>query len=205
MKNDYLPPNEGQLNTWETNYKTKVAAIATTLGIDADDTLVITDAITQHQTAYNASFAADAAAVAAKSEKNKFKKQAVALVRAFNKRLKAAPGYTETMGETLNIIGIESNFDEATAKPHIKLSLQGNNVVIEFNNPREVDGVKIYSKRGSETAYTFLGTDTDSPYVDTRANLAAGVAEQRKFYAFFFDADVEIGLQSDEASISITK
>lgn len=205
MKEDYIPKSDGDLNTWETNFADKVGAITTTLGIPALDVNPVTDAITQHQTAYNNSFTADAAAVAAKSEKKKFKKQAIELLRALANRIKAAPGYTETMGNTLRIIGVDTDFDPATAKPHVKLSLEGNNVVIEFNNPREVDGVKIFSKRGNESAYTFLATDTESPYIDNRANLVAGVAEQRKYYAFFFDDDAEIGLQSDEVSISITK
>ena len=102
-------------------------------------------------------------------------------------------------------MGPDSDFEAATAKPRLTLSPQGGNVVIEFTNPRPVDGVKIWTKRGSETAYSFIAVDTESPYIDNRPNLSAGIAEERKYKAFFFVDDDIIGLESDEVSISITK
>ncbi|MEI7485384.1 MAG: hypothetical protein WCK13_11805 [Ignavibacteriota bacterium] len=61
----------------------------------------------------------------------------------------------------------------------------------------DLEGVKIYSKRGSETHFTFLGTDTHSPYHDNRPKLAADVPEERQYYAFYFQNEYEVGQQSD--------
>ena len=35
-------------------------------------------------------------------------------------------------------------------------------------------GVRILGRRGTESVFSLLGIDTESPYVDTRANLGAG-------------------------------
>ncbi|MEP7169918.1 MAG: hypothetical protein ABI855_11160 [Bacteroidota bacterium] len=205
MKKDYIPSRGGDLDNWETNFNAEVDAVATALGIPLPDVAPVKAEVSKHQTDYDASVAAQAAAKSAVSTEQASRKIAITDVRKLSNRMKAAPGFTPAMGNTLKIIGEDSTFDPTSAKPEIKLKQSGENVVIDFNHPREVDGVKIYSKRGSETAFTFLAIDTESPYEDNRANLTAGVAEKREYYAFFFDDDAIIGLQSDVVSISITK
>jgi len=71
-----------------------------------------------------------------------------------------------------------------------------NAVTVKFDKG-DLEGVKIYSKRGSETHFTFLGTDTHSPYHDNRPKLAADVPEERQYYAFYFQNEYEVGQQSD--------
>jgi len=205
MKKDYIPRRDGDLDNWEDNFNTNIDAIATALGIPAADVTALKTKITGHQSKYDTSVTALAAAKSAVNTAHTARKDTITDIRKMANRLKAAPGYTDAQGITLKIIGEDSTFDPATAKPIITLSLQGGNVVIKFNNPAEVEGVKIFSKRAGETSFTFLAVDTASPYEDNRANLTPGVAEERKYYAFFFDDDRVIGLQSDEVSISITR
>jgi hypothetical protein len=60
-----------------------------------------------------------------------------------------------------------------------------------------LEGVRIYSKRGSETEFTYLATDTHSPYNDNRVKLDSGKPEERQYYAFYFSNDYEVGQASD--------
>ena len=53
-------------------------------------------------------------------------------------------------------------------------------------------GVEIRSKRGGETAFTFLARDTQPPYVDTRPNLGPG-PETRQYQAQYLDGDELVG------------
>jgi hypothetical protein len=55
----------------------------------------------------------------------------------------------------------------------------------------------IYSKRGSETEFTYLATDTHSPYTDNRVKLDSGKPEERQYYAYYFSNDYEVGQASD--------
>lgn len=205
MKKDYIPRRDGDLDNWEDNFRDEIDAIATALGIPPADVSALKAKIAGHQTKYDDAVTAKAASESAVNTARTARKDTVTDIRKMANRLKAAPLFTNAQGLTLQIIGDDSTFDPATAKPKLKVSLQGGNVVIEFDHPREVDGVKIYSKRGSEAAFSFLAVDTSSPYEDNRDNLTPGVAEERKYYAFFFDDDRVIGLQSDEVSISITR
>lgn len=205
MKNDYIPKRKGDMDTWEENFLAEVSGVATAVGILPADVTPITVEVTRHRTDYSSSQTALAAAKSAVTKETNQKKTMLGLVRPFVNRIKAAPGYTTDMGNTLKIIGEDSVFVPDTAKPVISVELFGGDIKINFNHPREVDGVKIYSKRGSETSFTLLAVDTESPYIDNRANQTPGTAEKREYYAFYFDDDAQIGLQSDEVNISITK
>ena len=64
-------------------------------------------------------------------------------------------------------------------------------------------GVNISSKRGAETAKTFLARDTEAPYVDTRPLLVPGQPEQRTYQATYVGAgDVEVGDPGNELTIT---
>jgi hypothetical protein len=63
-------------------------------------------------------------------------------------------------------------------------------------------GVEIRCKRGAETAFSFLARDTESPYVDTRANLAAA-PETRYYQAQFLQKDALVGQWSDVLVVTV--
>jgi hypothetical protein len=119
--------------------------------------------------------------------------------RALARRIKAHPAYTVGMGEDLGIHADEDT-TELTA-PVLTVKLDGRNPVISFKKGKS-DGIRLYGRRGSETAFTFLAVDTRSPYVDNRPNQTEGVPEKREYYAFFMVSDQEVGAKS--ATIEIT-
>jgi hypothetical protein len=205
MKKDYIPHRDGDIDTYENTFVTEIDAIATACGIPALDVTALKATINAHRTKYTAMITAQNSSQNAGSANKTSKKTSVTGMRAMANRLKASPAFTDAMGRTLQVIGPDSTFDPDTAKPVLTLEMTGVDVKINFDHPREVNGVKIYSKRGSETVFSFLITDTKTPYIDTRDNQTPGSAENRKYYAFFFMDDAIIGLQSDEVSISITR
>jgi len=205
IKKDYIPKRDGDLDGWETNFKNKVAGHSTALGIVVADSTAIIQKVEDHQGTYTARVAAAASAKSA-TEANKIqKKNTIEDVRAYANRLKAAPGYTETIGDDLGIVGEEDTFDPTTSKPVLTLKLSGTNSVVSFTKPPQVDAVAIYCKRGTETAPEKIAIDFNSPYVDNRPNLVPGVAEERSYFGFYYEDSQEIGLQSDVVKISITK
>ncbi|MCF8257814.1 MAG: hypothetical protein K9J06_09680 [Flavobacteriales bacterium] len=120
--------------------------------------------------------------------------------RELVRRIKANAAYTVGMGEDLGIEADDSM--PVITAPELKLKMEGGDIVISFKKGA-AQGVKLYSKRGSETTFTFLAVDTRSPYVDNRPNLVEGVTEKREYYAFYLVDDAQVGDQSPTVSITV--
>ncbi len=120
--------------------------------------------------------------------------------RALITTIKAHPAYNNDMGEDLGIVA--ANSEAEITSPELKVKKDGVNVVISFSKGNN-DGASLYSKRGSEVAFTFLALDTKSPYIDTRPNLVPGTPEKREYYAKLFDDSAEHGDASPTVSITL--
>jgi hypothetical protein len=119
--------------------------------------------------------------------------------RALVRRIKSSPAYTVGTGEDL---GIHADEDTTViTAPELRARIEGGNPVISFKKGKS-DGIRLYSRRGGETAFTFLAVDTRSPYVDTRPNLEDSAAEKRDYYAYHILDDEQVGERS--AIITIT-
>lgn len=102
-------------------------------------------------------------------------------------RWKKAEGYTNTIGADLNIVG--SVAPVHTNPPALAAGdVAQNSVELDFNL-YEHDGIWIESQRQGETAFSFLATDTGSPYVDNRPVKTPGQAEWRDYRACWWDND----------------
>lgn len=122
------------------------------------------------------------------------------------KRIKAAPNYTEAIGQSLDIIDGAGNApdDEANAKPSPKATAMPNSEVrIDFNK-KGFDGVLIEGRRQGEIEWTKLGVDNFSPYTDSRPPLEPGKAEVREYRVRYLRRDEAVGLWSDIISVSTT-
>jgi len=124
------------------------------------------------------------------------KKSAIDEFRRIAKKIKSSTGYTEEIGRDLGIIGPDVlPPDLMSVKPTLKAAVSGGAVVIEFDKGA-LEGVRIHSKRGPETDFTYLATDTHSPYTDNRVKLDSGKPEERQYYTHYFSNDYEVGQQS---------
>ena len=123
-------------------------------------------------------------------------------IRAAVQRMKAQPGYTEAIGEQLQINGSEtSDLNTETAKPPFKGAASVGNVRLDWTKG-DFDGVVIESQRGAETAFTFLDKDFKSPFDDRRPNIVAGQPEIRRYRMIYLLDDQIVGAYSDEVAVT---
>jgi hypothetical protein len=102
-------------------------------------------------------------------------------------RWKKAEGYTDTIGQDLGIVGAVPAAH--TDPPSLKQgAVAQNNVELTFNL-YEHTGVYIESQRQGDSAFSYLATDTGSPYNDTRPVKTPGQAEWRDYRACWWDND----------------
>jgi hypothetical protein len=126
----------------------------------------------------------------------------IARTRDLVTRMKAAANYTDVIGEELRLIGSKES-PPAEIKPSCAVEPQPNyQAQISFVKGN-FDGVTIENQRGSETAWTQIGIDLHSPYVDTRAPVTAGQAEERRYRLRYLDNDVTVGLYSDTITATV--
>ncbi len=122
----------------------------------------------------------------------------------FVQAIKLKPAYTEAIGLQLGIVGSEDTAEhpvpEFTAKS--ELGDDCHCVRIKFKKFGHM-GVAIYSRRGANGAWEFLGIDTDSPYLDEREPLVAGQPEVREYRMRFWDGGSENGEWTDVASVIV--
>lgn len=202
---NFIPRPEGDLDAWEATFSAGLAELAPALGYTPDEIAPVRTDIADHHRDYQAADVAQKKARAANAAKKSSREKSEASVRAMAARIKTNPAYTEAIGQRLGIIGPESSFDPTTAKPTLKLRPVGQDVEVSFDKPRPIAALLLKSRRGAETAFTFLAVDTESPYTDSRPNLVPGQAELREYQGMYYDDDHETGLPSDIVRISITR
>jgi hypothetical protein len=74
-------------------------------------------------------------------------------------------------------------------------------VKVNFDK-KTAEAVRIYSRINQGT-FSLIAVVLHSPFSDNRPNLQMGTPENREYFAFYMDNDVEVGLQSDTVSIKI--
>jgi hypothetical protein len=196
-KADYIPKKDGDLLALLTHLNDTLPDKKVVLNLTDDDiTTLSTDAST-----FGAKLVAfqEVAAEYAEASTDKTASRAAVEghVRAIVRRIKSATGYTEAIGQLLQIIGSEDSSDLTNAKPRLTAKTLPHGVEVSFLKGKS-DGVRIYSQRDGESEFTFLALDTIAPYVDNRPLLVAGKPEQRRYKAIYVSHDDEVGQFSDE-------
>jgi len=202
-KQYYLPRKDESFITWHDNYTAGMVAHGLALGFTpAEITATQNENILVHAM-WNAHQQAKTAAQSATANKD----TNFDLVRAHSirdvKRGKAHPGNTPAISQALGTVGAEDTTDVANAKPTLRLkgpALQGD-TKLDFDKSI-FDGVIIESKRGNETEWSWLGTDSEPHYQDTRMNLAPG-PETRQYRARYLLNDSPVGNWSDILTVTM--
>ena len=109
---------------------------------------------------------------------------------------KRMPGWNDQIAAELQAVRTVADFDPNTYKPEFKLRIVAGEIRLDWKK-MGADGVAIYSRLAGQVAWTRIGTDTSSPYIDGRPLAVAGVPETREYMLRGMVKDDEIGLDSD--------
>lgn len=203
MKDDFIPRRDGDLNSFEENFRDKLAIHAATLELTAAEATSTKNIIDSHRNAFSRMNSKKSESKAATEENTNRKEEAVAEMRRMAKKIKASKNYTTAIGDDLGIIGTMLELRNVSElKPELKAKKNGSEVIVQFRK-NGTDGVKIYSRRGTETEFTFLALDTSTPYNDSREKLDPGKPEQREYYAIYFEEDKDVGEKSDTVMVTL--
>ena len=194
-KQYFMPRQNNAFLKWHDNLKANLSA--TTPGATAADvTQVTADNADLHAKATAALNADNASTTAhallstslANSQKN---------ARALAQRIKKSAAYTKAVGDTLQLEGAEDSTDMTQAAPTLAATAKMGGVVEVAFNKLLAEGVHLYEERGDATGFSYLASETHSPYVDNRPLLVAGKPETRQYKAVFFSGKAEFGLESN--------
>lgn len=201
MKNDYIPHKEDALILWHDEFLSGTTNHGPGLGLTAPNLAAIAADNQALHADIAAAAAAEAAAKSATATKKATIKRVVSATRAYARRMKAAPGYTEGLGDAMGIEAPENTTNLSTSKPTLtgKAKSSGH-VEIAFNKSIS-DGVNIYCHRDGDSGPAFPARGTNSPYLDNLPLLVPGKPEIRKYHAVYVVNDVEVGAPSDEAVV----
>ena len=228
MAKDYIPTDEGDLLTWLSNYQIKLTTIYNTLfGLTAgeitaiqNDVIAMTYMINQvglaktnmqDRYAYKDLIKKGPIGATGAAYPGAFTPPAVPVVlvlpgiiprvRLMSKRVKAHPAYTISIGEE---IGIVPPFNPLPPNPKpvgSAVPLGSSLVQIKFVK-KSYTGVRLETKRGTETDWTSMGNYVRSPIIDSRPPLVPGQPEKRQYRMQYLEGNTVIGISSDVYSIS---
>jgi hypothetical protein len=204
MAGDWYPSTDGGKVTFLNNFATALATVGPTVGMDDVELMAINAARTALQAAIADKVAKKTAAQSSTAAYKTTDQATEGAMRAYVRRIKAHAGYTPAIGEQLGIVAAEDEpaGGEEGVRPNLRAeSILSGEVTIGFAKVGHT-GVEIRSKRGAETAFSFLARDTESPYVDTRANLSAA-PEKREYVAQFLEKDSLVGELSDALIVTV--
>lgn len=121
--------------------------------------------------------------------------------------IKNSPGYTDTIGTDLGIIGatVAGAVAAGQTAPDAKFTVvqgpTGKNVQINFGKHGHM-GVYIESQRGTGP-FEFVAIDTEVPYLDARPLLVAGTPEVRQYRLRYWDKGLANGDWSAIVSVTV--
>jgi len=196
-KKPFLPKKQDAYLKWHDNLEKNLTA--NTPGATAADVTMVTADNADLHTKMDAVTKADNASKAAHADLNTSKAKSQANARALAQRIKKSAGYTASLGDTLQLEGVEDSVDMSQQAPVLNTTAKANGVVEVAFKKMSAEGVHLYSQRDGDAGFSYLSSETHSPYVDNRPLATAGKPETRKYQAVFFLGKAEIGLQSDVA------
>lgn len=114
-------------------------------------------------------------------------------------RIKAAPGYTDAIGQALQIVGADLIVDTNALKPILTAETDAGQVAIRWTK-QGMDSLELWVDRGA--GFVFLAIDTVPDYTDTQA-LPAGQGALWKYKGIYRQGDDRVGQWSDVVSIAV--
>ncbi|KAF0181118.1 MAG: hypothetical protein FD161_424 [Limisphaerales bacterium] len=117
-------------------------------------------------------------------------------------RIKKHSGYTDAIGQALDIIGAEQAFDPNTLKPILATELRAGHPAVLWIKG-QADALEFWVDRDNGTFVFFLAIDTVPDYGDTFALPAPGQTALWKYKAIYRIGDEQVGQWSDVVSQAV--
>ncbi len=121
---------------------------------------------------------------------------------ALAQRIKKQPGYTESIGLALQLIGADQTIDFSAAKPVFTAGLDAGQVTLGWTK-QGMDGIEFWVDRGDAKGFVFLAVDTIPDYTDTAALPSAGASALWKYKGIYLHGDSQAGHWSDVVSLPV--
>ena len=120
--------------------------------------------------------------------------------------IKRSPGYSDAIGDDLDIIGVEDS-TEAT-RPSFTAKAEGSGAggcnCVKIRHKRYGHyAVAVYSKRGTGD-FELLGISAEAVYMDERPLMVPGQPEIRQYKLRFWDAGAENGDWTDIVTLTVS-
>ncbi|WP_372652978.1 hypothetical protein [Draconibacterium sp.] len=195
---DYIPSDKYQLEAWAKQFAATVINNVGKYGISQEQA----DAINSASQEYSGDLVTEKQLVDQKNQQVKLtqtdRKTLVKLSRNMAQFIKNNPNYTDKVGKEFDIIGAEVHHDTDNAQPVLKAKKVPHGWEFSFGLESYYSGVNIYRKRPGEENFSYLATDTRSPYVDNQQ-----MENGTQYYAYFILGDIEVGQQSDVVTVGV--
>ena len=126
----------------------------------------------------------------------------LARLRTFVADAKNKPAYTPAIGADLGFI-VPAQTDNFTPPKLTLVNSTAGNVTLKW--PKQGwTGVKVQSRKPGELAWTDVGTDLFSPWVDTRHLAVPNTPEVREYRMCHLDGDIPLNNWSDVLVVTVT-
>ena len=203
MAPKYLPRNDADLLIWLQNLRDALPSHAATVGMDAasqkgvlDQVALLTAALVADEKAYQSYRTAVAHSATVKAS-------ALGSIIATMSHVSTAPSCTDAIRTALRLQGPQSQpVAPSTYKVPLSSEVLPGRVVLGWRKG-PLDGVNVYSQRGTDTEWRLLGRDNRPPFDDVRPLEKPGVPEVRRYRVIGVVDDTEVTPASDVVSVTV--
>ena len=203
MAPKYLPRNDADLLIWLQNLRDALPTHASAVGMDAVTQKTVLDQSSQLTTALAADEKAYQAYRTAVAHSATVKANVLTSITAAMSHASTAPGCTDAIRTALRLQGPQAQpVAPSTYKVPLSPEVLPGRVVLGWRKG-PLDGVNVYSQRGTDTEWRLLGRDNRPPFDDLRPLEKSGVPELRRYRVIGVIGDTEVTPESDVVSVTV--
>lgn len=203
MKKQHIPwwPSKYELRrAWLVAFKTNIATLGPAVGVSGPE-------IAQFISFANAAIAAIDNEVnqgnlheSSIADRDTLVDNTMDFIKPIIAQMKTNPGFTPTIGETLDIIGETVEINPANVKPSLTLKVQPGFVRVRVRR-NGADCVNLYMRRAGQANWTLVCRMNRATCDDTTPLANPGTPEIREYQVVAVIGDSEVGIPSDPKTV----